>query len=718
MTVKASRNISSPKRFLLITILTWSSCVLIAWFMISISGQRTQVEHTAIHEAHSFLAADRTFRLWAASHGGVYVPSSSKTPPNPYLAHIPNRDLSLDNGKGLTLMNPAYMLRQLHEEYSEALELRGHITSLDPIRPENAPADWERRALGTFKTGNEEFVEFTKVDGHESLRMMQPLVTQEGCLKCHAHQGYKVGDIRGGISITFPLTELWNEARQHRIYWSLSLLLLWLLGLAGIWFSSRRIIAEIEAKDEAYGELEIYQHTLEQNVRDRTKSVEEANAQLEEEVEERAKIQDALESSHGELEQIFNSAADGMRIVDWDHNVIKFNDTFARMAGGSRLSLGGRKCYEIFPGLLCHTEECPLQEARNGEKATSRETIKTSLDGNTIHCLSQSTIFYDSAGSPMGILESFRDISEFKKLEQELSEEAARTAQQAVELQQKNTDIISQNVEIEQALHELKATQSQMLQNEKMATVGQLAAGVAHEINNPTGFVTSNLSTLEKYVQRITDFLDKLAEMVPAENEEEISKLRKKMKIDHITEDIHDLIEESLDGTERIKKIVMSLKNFSRQDHEEYGQTDINDCLDSTLNVVWNELKYKVTVDKEYGELPLTRCYAQQLNQVFMNLLVNSAQAIEEQGVITIKTWTDDAKIFISVADTGSGMDEETMARIFDPFYTTKGKDKGTGLGLSIAHDIITKKHHGRLCVESRKGQGTTFIIEIPVVEE
>jgi two-component system NtrC family sensor kinase len=249
-----------------------------------------------------------------------------------------------------------------------------------------------------------------------------------------------------------------------------------------------------------------------------------------------------------------------------------------------------------------------------------------------------------------------------------------------------------------------------------MATVGQLAAGVAHEINNPTGFVSSNLSSLEKYVQRITDFLAQLQKAMPPEKQEEIATLRKKMKIDHISTDIHDLIRESLDGTERIKKIVMSLKNFSRTDQEEYGAANINDCLDSTLNVVWNELKYKATVHKEYGELPLTKCYAQQLNQVFMNLLVNGAQAIEEQGVITIRTWCDSDNIFISISDTGSGMDEETVAHIFEPFFTTKAKNKGTGLGLSIAHDIITKKHQGRLCVESHKGEGTTFIIEIPIV--
>ncbi|MDR9502610.1 MAG: ATP-binding protein, partial [Desulfurivibrionaceae bacterium] len=192
----------------------------------------------------------------------------------------------------------------------------------------------------------------------------------------------------------------------------------------------------------------------------------------------------------------------------------------------------------------------------------------------------------------------------------------------------------------------------------------------------------------------------------------------KKMKISFITRDIHDLISESLEGSDRIKKIVMSLKNFSRQDQEEFGDANLNDCMDTTLNVVWNELKYKATVHKEYGDLPLIKCYAQQLNQVFMNLLVNAAQAIKEQGVITIKTWSADQTICISITDTGKGMEEKTLAQIFEPFFTTKEKDKGTGLGLSIAYDIITKKHHGKLLVASSLGRGTTFTMELPIIKE
>ncbi len=275
--------------------------------------------------------------------------------------------------------------------------------------------------------------------------------------------------------------------------------------------------------------------------------------------------------------------------------------------------------------------------------------------------------------------------------------------------------------ELENAYSELKATQAQILQREKMASIGQLAAGVAHEINNPMGFITSNLGTLEKYTHKFTAYIDAQSEALASfESEEVTAKLkdiRNKLKLDYVCEDIGKLIEESQEGAERVKKIVQNLKTFSRVDQAEYKPADINECIESTLNIVWNELKYKTTVEKEYGELPPVKCYPQQLNQVFMNLMVNAAQAIEKQGVIKIKTWNADGAIHISISDTGSGIPEDKLSKIFDPFFTTKPVGQGTGLGLSITYDIV-KKHKGEISVESEVGKGTVFNIRIPVTED
>ena len=276
------------------------------------------------------------------------------------------------------------------------------------------------------------------------------------------------------------------------------------------------------------------------------------------------------------------------------------------------------------------------------------------------------------------------------------------------------------NHEVEKTNKEISVTQSQLLQQEKMASIGQLAAGVAHEINNPMGFISSNLGTLGKYTNRLTEFINTQSVVIESLQSTEASgrlkDTRKKLKLDYIVEDIEELIKESLDGAERVKKIVQNLKSFSRVDGAEYSHADINECIESTLNIVRNELKYKAVVEKEYGEIPLTKCYPQQLNQVFVNLLVNAAQAIEKQGVIKIRTWNGDGSIYVSISDTGQGIPEEKLNRIFEPFFTTKDAGKGTGLGLSITCDIV-KKHKGEITVESKAGKGSTFIVKIPVVE-
>jgi two-component system NtrC family sensor kinase len=265
--------------------------------------------------------------------------------------------------------------------------------------------------------------------------------------------------------------------------------------------------------------------------------------------------------------------------------------------------------------------------------------------------------------------------------------------------------------------------QSQVLQQEKMASIGQLAAGVAHEINNPMGFIISNLNTLKRYIEKISEYLTIQTAMVEICNEKcgnsdvlmEIAEKRKALKIDYITGDLDNLIKESLEGADRVKKIVQDLKNFSRVDESEFKTADINSGLESTINIVWNELKYKTTLVKEYGDIPLIVCNPGQLNQVFMNLLVNAAHAIEKHGEIRVRTWHERGLISITISDSGTGISEENQRRIFEPFFTTKEVGKGTGLGLSIAYDII-KKHNGMIKVDSEVGKGTTFTISIPVL--
>lgn len=254
------------------------------------------------------------------------------------------------------------------------------------------------------------------------------------------------------------------------------------------------------------------------------------------------------------------------------------------------------------------------------------------------------------------------------------------------------------------------------MQSERLASIGQLAAGVAHEINNPVGFVNSNLSSMQRYVGDLLRMLSTYEEAeaaLPVANREQIARVKEEVDMAFLKDDVNDLLAESLDGLKRVTRIVQDLKNFAHVDEQDRQWADLESGLESTLRVAWNELKYKTEVIKEFSGIPQIECFPSQLNQVFMNLLVNAAQAIDEHGKITIRTAEDDAHVWVEIQDTGKGIKPEHLNRIFDPFFTTKPVGKGTGLGLSLAYGIV-KKHDGHIEVKSELGVGTTFKVVLP----
>ncbi len=269
---------------------------------------------------------------------------------------------------------------------------------------------------------------------------------------------------------------------------------------------------------------------------------------------------------------------------------------------------------------------------------------------------------------------------------------------------------------------QLDETYSQLLQAEKLAALGQLAAGVAHEINNPIGFVNSNLGTLSGYLKDLLRIVAAYEALIATRSDQtkeydELQALKAELDLDFLRSDAPQLIAESLDGVTRVRGIVKDLKNFAHVDTSpEWGPANLHECLDSTLNIANHEIKYKATVVKDYGTLPDVECLPSQLNQVFLNLLVNAAQAIPEngQGTITVRTSADDENVRVEISDTGCGIAPENIKKIFDPFFTTKPIGTGTGLGLSLSYGII-KRHHGRIEVGSEVGRGTTFRITLPI---
>ncbi|AOK06744.1 histidine kinase [Burkholderia sp. AU19243] len=266
-------------------------------------------------------------------------------------------------------------------------------------------------------------------------------------------------------------------------------------------------------------------------------------------------------------------------------------------------------------------------------------------------------------------------------------------------------------------LRELEETHVQLLQSEKLASIGQLAAGVAHEINNPIGFISANLNTLRTWVRTLLDVIAAHEAAMPQlepRTRDTLAAMHGAADLDYVRDEIVTLIDESIDGALRVRRIVQDLRDFSRPGSGEWSVVDVHAGLESTLNVVHNELKYKADIVREYGDVPHVECLPSQLNQVFMNLLVNAAHAIPARGVITIRTSSDGDQVSIAISDTGTGMTPDIVRRIFDPFFTTKPVGQGTGLGLSVSHGIV-ERHRGTIDVTSEPGRGTTFCVRLPI---
>ena len=282
--------------------------------------------------------------------------------------------------------------------------------------------------------------------------------------------------------------------------------------------------------------------------------------------------------------------------------------------------------------------------------------------------------------------------------------------------------------ELSEMIEQLRRTQMELLQREKMASIGQLAAGIAHEINNPLGYITSNVNTLNKYIDKYLLILNSYQEIInvpintaPQEYIDLVTKINlflKQNKFDYINKDIKELIQESIEGLHRIVKIVQGLKDFSRIDFSpDFVEYDLNNGIESTLLIANNSIKYNAQVKLELSKLPTIKALGGELNQVILNLLINAVHAIktsEKEGVIRVCTYEKEDSVILEVEDNGVGIPEENLLKIFDPFYTTKKVGEGTGLGLSIAYDIIVNKHKGKINVKSQVGQGTTFCLQIP----
>jgi signal transduction histidine kinase len=312
-------------------------------------------------------------------------------------------------------------------------------------------------------------------------------------------------------------------------------------------------------------------------------------------------------------------------------------------------------------------------------------------------------------------------------------EEALARIRIHLQLSQTQKNLTQRTHELLQALARLQETQVHLVQSEKMSSLGQLVAGIAHEINNPINFIYGNLPPAEEHIHNLLTFLELYRDCHP-QGHPKIQAWMEAVDMNYLVEDLPKLLRSLRLGSDRIRKLVLSLRNFSRLDESECKTVDIHEGIESTLVILQHRLKARpdhpgIQISRDYGQLPLVECYPGQLNQVFMNILSNAIDALEERNLqrspdlsqvnlntITIRTEVlSNQAIAIHIADNGIGIEESLCSKLFEPFFTTKSVGKGTGLGLSISYQIITEKHKGKIYCQSTPGQGAEFTIEIPI---
>ncbi|MFB2892965.1 ATP-binding protein [Aerosakkonemataceae cyanobacterium BLCC-F50] len=376
--------------------------------------------------------------------------------------------------------------------------------------------------------------------------------------------------------------------------------------------------------------------------------------------------------------------------------------------------------------------------------ARSRQMILGTLTfvlpkGENLSCRSEGAVVKPaSAESPAVNLLRLENrataTGEFVLLNQKIHE----LSKEIYQRQKAQSELVRKNEELQEAFHQLKKAQIQLVQSEKMSGLGQLVAGIAHEINNPVNFIHGNLSHADEYIANLLDLVQLYQQEYPNPSPKIADKIAD-IDLEFLQEDLQKLWQSMKLGTNRIREIVLSLRNFSRLDESKVKEVDIHEGIESTLVILQNRLKAKaerpeIKIIKEFGKLPLVDCYPSQLNQVFMNILSNAIDALEDsfrkgdlsarknhQDNLTIRIRTEKIgsdRISIRIADNGMGIPEKVRQQIFNPFFTTKPIGKGTGLGLSISYQIVTETHHGQLFCHSEPGQGTEFIVEIPIHQQ
>jgi len=711
-----------------------------AW---NIHDERRDTLRMVYTEALSSFNKDLIYRRWVAGHGGVYVPATDKTPPNPYLSHIKERDISTPSGRALTLVNPAYMTRQIYVMAEKQYGVRGHITSLNPIRHENAPDPWEAKALQAFVNGRTEVTETIDMNGEPYFRFMRPMITEEGCLKCHAIQGYKLGDIRGGISVSLPMKKYYID-RNHRIRnVGAGHFLLWMLGLLGLVMSARTIKKSIEASEHAEKELKISQERLVTVFNSFDALVYVADMKTYEIIFVNKHMQNIFGNIEGKVcwqtIQIDQTGPCGFctnnKIVDsegvpldpytWEFQNTRTGRWFYAVDRAIRWVDGRTVRLEVATDI---TERKKAGEALRKSEEQYRGLFEESKDVVFISTPEGRFIDLNQAGVELFGYSSKEELFKaaierdlyvhlgYRKELMKILDEQGYVKDYELLMKNKNGDVLiiletatafrdgegrvaSYRGILRDITHQRKLEQH-LMQSQKIEAIGQLAGGIAHDFNNM-------LTAIIGYGSLLNTRLGKDSELRP-------------------------FVDQILSSAGKSANLTRQLLAFSRKQEIAPKETDLNELIKGmeklSLRLIGEDIEFKI----QLADKALTVMVDPgQIEQVLMNLSTNARDAMPDGGLLSVCTDTVELDAhyvkghdmekpgmyaLISVADTGKGMDEKTQQKIFEPFFTTKEVGKGTGLGLSIVYGII-KQHGGNITVYSEPGKGTTFRIYLPLIE-
>ncbi|HJW44079.1 MAG TPA: ATP-binding protein [Geothrix sp.] len=604
---KARRAKLVTSRSFLVLFSIWS--MIVATFIVVILYfSFNEYKQIALARAVDSYHKDLVVRRWASERGGVYVPLDEKTPPNPYLAHRPDRDLTTTDGKRLTLVNPAYMTRMVHELGQETYGLRGHITSLNPIRPENAPDEWERKALESFASGTRNHFAVVTEKDQRVLRYMGAFLVEKSCLACHAHQGYKVGDVRGGVSVTVPLGHgLTVFGISHQSISILTVLAFWAMGGTGIYLWVRRL----------------------------ARSASEQHLMMEE-----------LEESTVRFRLLFDSSPAPL-VIHRAGRILHANAAASHLLEAAEpRELIGREVLElVHPGhrepSRRRTEEVP----QGGRPTPSVEELFITLKGREVWAEVQS-VPLDLPGGP-AVLMFAQDLTERRKAEEER-----------------------------------RKLETEVQHAQKLESLGGLAGGIAHDMNNVLSAILGMASLLQ--AKHGSD---------PA--------LAKSFKVI-----------ETAAG--RGRDLVKGLTDFARKGLQEPERMDLNALVQKELELLIRTSRQRFTFDVHLEEgLPPIMGESSTLASAIMNLCVNAFDAMPRGGTLSISTRLEGDQVSLLVADTGEGIPAEILPRVTEPFFTTKPAGRGTGLGLAMVYGTV-KAHGGTLAIQSQVGQGTQITLRFP----